>query len=85
MNVTAENPLPRMRWRCRRGMKELDRLLLHYLDDYAPTATPDQLALFDSMLDAEDTDLWYWFMGRTRSERADWQTLIETIRASYRP
>lgn len=82
----ASLPTPgRLRYRCRRGMKELDRLLVHYVDAHAPGASASELAAFDAMLDAQDPELWDWFVGRRRPERSDWQSLVEKIRASYRP
>jgi antitoxin CptB len=58
----------RLRWRCRRGMRELDQLLLRYLERAWPTAPDAERALFLRVLDGEDDKLWRWFMGRERPE-----------------
>jgi antitoxin CptB len=47
----------RLRWRCRRGMRELDELLTHYLDERYPGAGPAERAEFVQLLDLPDTDL----------------------------
>jgi antitoxin CptB len=47
----------RLRWRCRRGMRELDELLSHYLDEQYPGAGPEEQAAFSQLLDSPDADL----------------------------
>ncbi len=56
--------LRRLRWRCRRGMRELDQLMLRYLEGHWPSATPTERADFERLLDTEDDRLWRWCMGR---------------------
>lgn len=51
-----------LRWRMRRGMKELDVLLERYLEgrlDHAPPAEQQALA---RLLDCEDPEIWQWLM-----------------------
>jgi antitoxin CptB len=61
-DVDAE--LRRLRWRCRRGMRELDQLMLRYLDRRWREAPPTERAAFERLLGCEDDILWRWFMGR---------------------
>jgi antitoxin CptB len=60
--------LKRLRWRCRRGMRELDQLMERFLDRAWPTASDEERALFLRLLDSEDDILWRWCMGRERPE-----------------
>ena len=69
----------RLRWRCRRGMRELDQLLLRYLDRRWPQAPEEERAVFLRLLDSEDDKLWQWFMGRERPEHADLHALVQAI------
>jgi antitoxin CptB len=47
----------RLRWQCRRGMKELDQLLTRYLDgDYAAACENDKAA-FHALLELSDPEL----------------------------
>jgi len=47
----------RLRWRCRRGMRELDVLLVRYLDRrYAGATRAEQLA-FEALLDLPDVEI----------------------------
>lgn len=56
--------LRRLRWRCRRGMRELDRLLGRYLDRRWALAPETEREAFEALLGVEDDALWRWFMGR---------------------
>jgi antitoxin CptB len=69
----------RLRWRCRRGMRELDQLLLRYLDREWPTAPESERAVFLRVLESEDDKLWQWVMGRERPEDADVHALVRRI------
>jgi len=71
--------LRRLRWRCRRGMRELDQLMLRFLDQCWRQATPSERADFERLLDSEDDRLWRWFMGREAVEDPALKALIERI------
>ncbi|HAI58776.1 MAG TPA: hypothetical protein DCM32_02740 [Xanthomonadaceae bacterium] len=60
--------LKRLRWRCRRGMRELDQLMERFLDRAFAAASDEDRALFLKVLDTEDDILWRWCMGRERPE-----------------
>ncbi|HET6807081.1 MAG TPA: succinate dehydrogenase assembly factor 2 [Frateuria sp.] len=76
--------LARLRWRARRGTRELDALLGGWLDErYADADAPTRQA-FDELLDAQDPDLWDWVMGHAQSPRSDWQAIIDDIRTRHR-
>ena len=58
-----EAELRKLRWRCRRGMRELDQLLERWLERewrQSPMARRD---VFLRLLDTEDDKLWRWFLG----------------------
>lgn len=49
--------MPHVRWQCRRGMRELDELLLQYLDnDYDQADEPEKSA-FQALLALSDPEL----------------------------
>jgi antitoxin CptB len=58
-----DTELSRLRWRCRRGMRELDQLLTRWLEREYPSADPMQRAAFEKLLTCEDDSLWRWCMG----------------------
>ncbi|MDP3294019.1 MAG: succinate dehydrogenase assembly factor 2 [Nevskia sp.] len=57
--------LARLRFLCRRGMKELDVLFGGYLARHYETASPDDQWVFLRLLECEDPDLWAWIIGQT--------------------
>jgi len=74
----------RLRWRCRRGMRELDQLLGWYLDSrYAQSDSAAKNA-FSTMLDQQDPELWDWMMGRSEPDAAPWRRIIDEIRTRDR-
>lgn len=77
--MSEEAELKRLRWRCRRGMRELDQLMLRYLDGRWPAASEAERAQFLRLLDTEDDKLWRWFMGRERPEDTGLASIVDTI------
>jgi antitoxin CptB len=53
----------RLRWRCRRGMKELDVLLERYLFTRFDAAPESERDAFARILDHEDPELLAWVLG----------------------
>lgn len=79
MDETTE--LKRLRWQCRRGMKEMDALLLAWLDGGWPTAEASQREAFQALLAVEDDVLWAWLSGRRRPESAELAAMVDAIHA----
>ena len=74
--------LERMRWRCRRGLLELDIILGHFVEtQYAQLDRVGQKA-FEEMLDMPDNPLWDMIAGRSEVESDEQQALLEKIRAA---
>jgi antitoxin CptB len=71
----------KLRWRCRRGMKELDVLLTRYVDEQYRNATPDHQEAFRQLLDAQDPQLFAYFLGRELPADAVLSSLLIRITA----
>ena len=80
--MTDDPTLPRLRWRARRGMRELDRLLLGYLDAHWQNAEPSERVAFERLLACEDTALWRWFLGHDTPADAEFDALVRHILAA---
>lgn len=52
-----------IRWRLRRGMRELDVLMQRYFDERYFDAPSDEQQRFVALLEQEDPDIWRWLMG----------------------
>ena len=61
--------LERARWRCRRGLLELDIVLQRFMDKHYTQLSEIELQQFASLLDLPDNDL--WDMIATRKELED--------------
>ena len=77
--MSDDAELRRLRWRCRRGMRELDQLMLRYLDGRWPAADEAERAVFLRLLDTEDDKLWRWFMSRETPQEAELDALVHRI------
>lgn len=74
--------ISRLRWRCRRGMRELDEAMLAYLDNHYEQADATEQACFAELLDWQDPALYRLLCGKDRDDR--FQTIIDKITASFR-
>ena len=77
--------LAKLRWRARRGMRELDAVLQSFVQHVAATLSPAELARFEQILDLPDPELFAYLTGRSAATEPDTARLIERIRASHRP
>jgi antitoxin CptB len=59
LSVVGREPLEirKLEWRCRRGMKELDLLLVRYLRDRYAAAPSDERVAFTEFLELPDPDI----------------------------
>ena len=78
--MSDDTQLKRLRWRCRRGMRELDQLMLRYLDRQWAQDSDAQRGVFLQLLDCEDDKLWRWFMGHDTPDDVQIATLVQRIR-----
>ena len=72
--------LGKLRWRCRRGMKELDVLLSRYVDERFCSASSQEQDAFWRLLETQDTVLHAYCLGSERPP-PEFATLIERITA----
>jgi len=72
----------RLAWNCRRGMKELDLLLLRYLDQRWPQATPGERAAFEAFLELPDPVIAGYLLGNEGSSDAAVRELVDALRCT---
>ncbi len=70
----------KLRWRCRRGMKELDVMLEAYLEQVHPQAGSEQRAVFERLLELPDPQLYSMLNGHQECADPVTRDVIETIR-----
>jgi len=72
----------RLRWRCRRGMRELDELLQPFASRYLADLGSDELASFCQLLECQDHKLLAYLMLNEIPADQGWVNVIKKIRAS---
>ncbi|MFK7893697.1 MAG: succinate dehydrogenase assembly factor 2 [Granulosicoccus sp.] len=70
----------RLKWRCRRGMRELDEAMLAYLNGHYVHASADEQLLFEELIDMQDPELFGLVSGK--STEARYQPIIDKMAAS---
>ena len=72
----------RLRWKCRRGMLELDLLLRDFMDRGYASLEAGERATLEQLLECPDAVLLEWLMGRIRPTDKDVVQLVDKIRAA---
>ena len=70
----------RLRWHCRRGMKELDVLLEGYLKNKYCQSLPAEQRAFTDLLELPDPTLLAFIMGRMTPESEEQGRVIAALR-----
>ena len=84
MGAAQVSEAGRLRWRCRRGMRELDQLLGWWLDARYAQAGEEARAAFLALLEQPDPDLWQWLQGHAMPDDARIRLIIDEIRTRDR-
>lgn len=69
--------LSRLRWRCRRGMRELDEAMCAYLDNHYLGAPLEEQQLFEELQDMQDPELFKLVSGKAKEAR--YQIIIDKM------
>ena len=80
----SDSELKRLRWRCRRGMRELDQLLGWYLDERYEKVDDAAKVAFSTLLEQQDPQLWNWLSGQAAPAQSGWRSIIDEIRSRHR-
>lgn len=75
----------RLYWHSRRGMLELDVLLIPFLENVYPGLPDADKARYCKLIDCEDTEIYQWFMQRGRPEDEDLQIIVDMILNRVQP
>ncbi len=66
-------------WRCRRGARELDSLLVPDGRIRIDVMTPPEKHVFKLLLEQQDPDLLDWLLGRGRPESTSIATAVDNV------
>jgi antitoxin CptB len=82
MPDTPDPDYARLKWRCRRGMRELDAVLQAFLETDFANLGDDDKSRFRAFLDLPDPEIYGYLAGRIEPGDRDLGALIGRIRAS---
>ena len=71
--------IARLKWRARRGMRELDALLVRFVEDQAPHLSDMEMTCFERILELPDPVLHAYLLGRSAPEDSATSALIERV------
>ncbi|MFA6922196.1 MAG: succinate dehydrogenase assembly factor 2 [Gallionella sp.] len=72
--------LQRVRWRCRRGLLELDIVLGRFVEAHYAKLTEAERQIFEEFLDMPDNPLWDMISGRQDAVSGEHAALLEKIK-----
>ncbi len=78
--LTGEVRVKRLRWLCRRGMRELEILLEGFLLREEAELSDGNWPAFEALLACEDDQLWDWFQGKAAPDDPALRELVGAIR-----
>ncbi len=82
--MLSELEIKRIYWASRRGMLELDLMLVPYAEARLNTMTGAEQERFQRFLESEDTELFAWLLGKDIPEDPDFAELVRDIIAFAR-
>jgi antitoxin CptB len=75
-----ERHFDRLRWRCRRGLLELDVVLKNFLDQGYASLTSAEQEAFDKLLVVPDNILWAYLQGSENPPEKELSQIVSKIR-----
>lgn len=74
--------LERARWRCRRGLLELDIVLLRFMDKYYAQLNETELQQFNELLALSDNELWDLIGKKKKIQKDEVQHVLHLLQLS---
>ncbi len=81
-NQDTGNRMQRVRWRCRRGLLELDIILGRFVDAHYERLSQSQRETFEEFLDMADNPLWDLISGKIEAASEEEAALTDLIRSA---
>ncbi|MFM9899605.1 MAG: succinate dehydrogenase assembly factor 2 [Polaromonas sp.] len=72
----------RLRWRCRRGLLELDIVLTRFLERGYADLDAREREVFVGLLSHADNELWDLMSGRLHADNVEEEAVLDRLRAA---
>lgn len=66
-------------WQCRRGIKEIEVLLIPFLNQHFQNESTETQILFEELLAEEDLDIFEWFTRRVEPDNERIRTIVDIL------
>jgi len=77
--VTDAIDLKKMYWHSRRGMLELDLILVPFAENVLPQLSKNECKEYARLLEEEDQDIFIWLMKRVPVQDSSLQPIVDKI------
>lgn len=77
--------LSKLKWHCRRGIKELDIVLIWYLNEYYENTHEDDKKAFKELLEFEDPVLYAILLGNVEPANPEQLEVLNRLRNMHAP
>lgn len=81
--MLTEIEFKKLGWHSRRGMLELDLILLPFYEKHLAGLSPDVHSLYQELLAEEDQDLFAWLLMRAPAPNENLRRIITIIREHH--
>lgn len=71
----------RIEWECRRGMRELDKMIMPFYQNHFDQLSEGEQTTFVEMLKYTDPELFRWFMNQEQPPTEALQAMVKLIQS----
>ncbi len=83
--MTVEVDYKQVYWHSRRGMLELDLILIPFSQQQYPLLSPQDQLLYKALLEEEDQDLFAWLMKRQQPQDVELNRIVGLVLQTSAP
>lgn len=80
----SENEIKRIYWASRRGMLELDLMLVPFMENCFRSLPAEKQQHYVALMECEDTQIFQWLLGTESPEDQDLLGIVNDIKAHAR-
>lgn len=77
--LSPEDHRRRLEWQCRRGIKEVEVLLVPFFERHYVNLSSADRALFEKLLEQHDVEMFEWFTQRSSPEAPDLARIVHMV------
>lgn len=85
VNEAPEDKKRRLRWQCRRGIKEVEVLLVPFFEKYFDDLSASDQKGFEMFLQEQDADIFEWFTMRVKPADPKLAEMVDVILSRMAP